>query len=69
MGGGRRGRGGRRVKPHRPPRVCRHDRNLVRSAERQMRIDEDEESGEGFGEGEGGGEESPGVRVCVEDDG
>lgn len=42
---------------------------LVGVIERQMGIDEDEEIGDGSGKRKGIGKESPGVGVCIENDG
>ena len=44
-----------------------YDCYFVAVVEGEVGVDEDKEVSDGGGEGEGGGEEDPGVRVCVED--
>lgn len=61
--------GPRRVKPRRPIRVRRNQRDLVRVAEGQVPVDEDEEARDGLGEREGVLQRGPGARVRVEDNG
>ena len=60
---------GRRVEPYSAIDVCCDHGDLIRVAESEMGVCEDEKVGEGGGEGEIGGEGCPGARICVDDDG
>lgn len=61
--------GGGRVEEFGALDVGGYDCYFVGVVEGKVGVYEDEDVGDGLGQSEGGGEEGPGVGVCVEDDG